>query len=130
MGYILSLLIHKMHMTLFFKLFSILFFFLFVWAAFLQWNDPDPYLWYFIYGMASVASLAFYLGKLPALLGVLLFLAYLIGAFFVWPEKFEGVSIGEGAIENIERGRESLGLLLASFVMLVYTVRSFVVQRL
>jgi len=117
-------------MKLFFKVFSILFFFLFAWAAFLQGNDPDPYLWYFVYGIASLASIAFYLGKLRAVIGMLLFSTYLIGAFYVWPENFEGVSIGEGAVENIERGREALGLVLAAFVMLIYAVRSFVVQKL
>ena len=117
-------------MTLFFKIVSFLFFFLFVWAAFLQWNDPDVYLWYFIYGMASLASLAFYFGKLPAIIGTLLFFSYLIGAFFTWPDTFEGVSIGEGTIENIERGREALGLVLSACVMLVYTVRSFVAKKL
>lgn len=117
-------------MALFFKIFSLLFFFLFAWAAFLQWNDPDPYLWYFIYGMASVASVSFYFRKLPTVLSALLFVTYLIGTFFIWPEKFEGVSVGDGAIENIERGREALGVLIAAFVMLVYTVRSYSIRKL
>ncbi|NNE02973.1 MAG: hypothetical protein HKN52_07390 [Eudoraea sp.] len=117
-------------MTLFFKIFSLLFFFLFAWAAFLQWNDPDAYLWYFIYGIASVASLSFYFRKLPTALSALFFFAYLIGTVFMWPEKFEGVSIGDGAIENIERGREALGLLIAAFAMLVYAVRSYKSRKL
>jgi hypothetical protein len=117
-------------MALFFKIFSLLFFFLFAWAAVLQWNDPDPYLWYFVYGVASIASLSFYFGKLPIVLSVLLFFVYLIGTILIWPEKFEGVSIGNGAIKNIEQGREALGLLIAAFVMLVYTIRSFRIRKL
>ena len=116
-------------MALFFRIFSFLFFFLFAWAAFLQWNDPDAYLWYCIYGLASLASLAFYFGKLPAIIGAILFFSYLIGTFFVRPDTFEGVSIGEGAMENIERGREALGLLFSAVVMLVYTVRRFVAKN-
>jgi hypothetical protein len=110
-------------MSTFFKILSIIFTVLFVWAAILQYNDPDALMWYALYGLAALASFLFFLGRINYLLTALLCLAYLTGAFWVWPEKFEGVEIGEGDIVNIERGRESLGLLIVSFVMLIYALR-------
>ena len=40
-----------------------------------------------------------------------------------WPEKFEGFTIGEGDIVNIERGREAFGVLIAALLMGIYAVR-------
>lgn len=47
----------------------------------------------------------------------------MLALFFLWPEKFEGITIGNGDIVNIERGRESLGLLIVAIVMLIYALR-------
>lgn len=80
-------------------------------------------MWHAVYGIAALASLLFFLGRMNYFLAAVLCLAYLIGAFWNWPEKFEGVEIGKGDIVNIERGRESLGLLIVSAVMLLYALR-------
>lgn len=117
-------------MQTFFKLLSVVFAILFLWAAYVQYNDPDALLWYMVYGLAALASLLFYLKKLNFMVALILFVGYLIGAYVVWPIKFEGVSIGEGDITNIERGREALGLLIMSGVMLVYVLRIRYIRRL
>lgn len=106
-----------------FKILSLAFTVLFVWGAVLQYNDPDAFMWYVIYGIAALASFLFFLGKINYLTVALLCVAYLIGVFWFWPEKFEGVEIGEGDIVNVERGREALGLLIMSLVMLMYAMR-------
>lgn len=102
------------------KILGFLFAVLFVWAAAVQYNDPDAVKWYVIYGVGALASILFALGRLKMLWA--LFLAgFFIGfSVFSWPSRFEGVTIGEGDIENIEKGREALGLLLSAIIMLAY----------
>jgi len=106
-----------------FKIFALVFTLLFLWAAYVQYNDPDATMWYAIYGVAALTSLLFFLGRLNYFVTSILCVLYLTGTFMVWPEKFEGVTIGEGHIENIEKGREALGLLISAVVMLVYALR-------
>ncbi len=107
----------------FFKVFSIVFTILFLWAAYVQYNDPDALMWYAIYGLAALASILYYFKKLNLIATMVLFVGYLIGAFMLWPSNFEGVTIGGGDIKNIELGRESLGLLITATVMLLYAWR-------
>ncbi|UJH66941.1 transmembrane 220 family protein [Allomuricauda sp. SCSIO 65647] len=107
----------------FFKILALVFTGLFIWAAAVQHNDPDSLHWYLLYGMAALASLLFILGNLRFLWAVFLFGFYIGFAIYYWPEKFEGVTIGEGDIVNIERGREALGLGITALIMLIYAVR-------
>ena len=93
---------------------------LFVIAAYVQWNDPDATIWYFVYGIAALASLLFFMNKLSFIMAVLLAVLYIMGTIGLWPDKWEGISIGSGDIENIERARESLGLFITGLVMLTY----------
>lgn len=106
-----------------FKFFALVFALLFIWSAFVQHNDPDALLWYAIYGLAALMSILFALDRLKFLFALVLGIGYLVGTFVIWPEKFEGFAIGEGKIENIERGREAFGLLIVSMVLLMYAVR-------
>ncbi len=110
-------------MKTFFKILSLIFAALFVWAAIVQYNDPDALMWYVVYGLAALASVLFFLGRINYLWVALLCVIYLAGGLWVWPEKFEGVEIGQGDIVNIERGREALGLLIISLVMFIYALR-------
>jgi hypothetical protein len=112
-----------------FKILSLVFTLLFIWAAYVQYNDPDALLWYAIYGVAAAASLFFYLGKLNVTAAVLLSVIYFVSTLVMWPDQYEGVTIGNGDIENIERGRESLGLLIVALVMLLYAVRLRLVNK-
>lgn len=110
-------------MKMFFKVLGIVFTILFAWAVYVQNNDPDASKWYVIYGIAALASLLFVAKRLPSTIAFFLCLAAMVGTNIFWPEKFEGFTIGEGDIENIERGREAWGLLIVAVVMLVYALR-------
>ena len=93
---------------------------LFLWAAYVQLNDPDSWVWIGIYGVASLGSLFYGLGRLPQWASLILALAYGGLAVAFWPDVFEGVTIGGGDITNIERGRESLGMALCALFFLVF----------
>lgn len=105
------------------KIFASAFVILLIWATALQYNDPDPWLWYAIYGSAALASIFFVFDRLPLSVAVLLSFLYLIGSYIFWPERYEGVLIGVGDIDNIERARESLGLLILAMVTFFYSWR-------
>lgn len=111
-------------MNVFFKGLSLIFGLLFAWSAYVQNNDPDALLWYAIYGVAAIASFVFFFGRLKSVVSLALCIAYFVYAIFLWPQKFEGVTIGEGDIVNIEQGREALGMLIVAIVMLVYALRT------
>jgi hypothetical protein len=110
-------------MKTFFKVLALIFAILFAWAVYLQNNDPDASMWYIIYGLASVASLLFAIGRLTFTIAIFLCFLAIVGTYFLWPVKFEGFTIGKGEIENIERGREAFGLLIIAVVMSVYALR-------
>ncbi len=102
------------------KLLAIGFTCYFIWAAYMNSNDMDATLWYFIYGVAAIASLLFIAEKLPKIVYLVLSVAYIGATFYFWPETYEGVTVGEGDIKNIEEGREALGLLINAVVMSLY----------
>ena len=101
---------------------SLVFFLLFLSAAVLQWNDPDPWIWAVLYGIAAIVSLFYYFGRRHLWISLVLGLVYLIWAVVLWPDTWEGINLGEGNIANIERARESLGLIIMAFVMILYAV--------
>ena len=47
----------------------------------------------------------------------------MLATVFLWPDQFEGFTIGEGDIENIERGREAVGMLIVAVVFLIFSLR-------
>ncbi|NKI26392.1 hypothetical protein HCG49_07430 [Arenibacter sp. 6A1] len=110
-------------MKLFSNLVAAIFTVLFIWAASMQYNDPDAALWYVLYGIAALASVLFLFQKLPKLIGLFLGVFYGIGGILFWPEQYQGVAISGGDIDNIEHARESLGLFVNAIVMLFYTWR-------
>lgn len=113
----------------FFRVLSVIFAIFFLWEAYLQHNDPDPIIWLSIYGSAALASAFFFIEKLDPAVAIGLAILFFIGAFVYWPSKFEGISIGEGDIGNIEAARESLGLSINALVMLLYAWRIKKEQR-
>ena len=110
-------------MKFFFKILGIVFMLLFAWAAYVRNNDPDASMWYLVYGLAAFASALFVVNRLSSTIAYFLCFVALVGAFFLWPVKFEGFTIGEGDIENIERGREAWGVIIIAVVMFVYGLR-------
>ena len=117
-------------MNLFFKILGGLFALLFLYSTLVQHNDPDAMRWYAYYGVALLASILFVFGKLRTQWAFLLFLFFVFKMVQVWPESFEGLTIGEGEIKNIEEGREAMGLGISALAMLVFMLRTWYVKKL
>jgi hypothetical protein len=99
-------------------------FLVFALAAFVQWNDPDPLLWFALYALAALLSLAAAAGQIWLhLVGVLSLLPALVdaraSAFTSW--KMRDVSD--------EEAREALGLAICAAWMVVLIARARVERR-
>lgn len=85
----------------------------------LQWNDPDPLVWTITYLYAAVLCFIAYLNKLPLWLAVISSVLFSVTAIGLWPQVYKGVT---GTMENnpeIESARESLGLLICAFFVVI-----------
>lgn len=102
------------------KTVSTLFGLAFVAFMAVQYNDPDPMLWMIIYGIAALISFAAAFNKTPHMLLWVTAAIFILGGIYMWPDRFEGVSIGGGQIKNIEEARESLGLFLCAVAFCSY----------
>lgn len=109
------------------KYFSLFFALMYVYFIAVQYNDPDPLVWMGIYGFALVISLLAFFKKGNTIISVLAIIAYIIGAFFQWPQQYEGISMPMEHSMNIEEARESLGLAICAFTTFV---NIFIVMRL
>ncbi len=87
---------------------------LFLVFGFFQYNDPDGILWMAIYGIAAVVCYLSYKQRVPRLVLILLAIGYLIGAFYLWPPHYEGLTLQDGYTPSIEEARESLGLAICT----------------
>jgi membrane-bound ClpP family serine protease len=104
------------------KYLALLFGLVFLSFVIVQYNDPDPLTWMVIYGIASVSCFLAAYDKLPHAFLYTIIVLFIAGGIYMWPLKFEGVSIGDGDIKNIEEARESLGLFLGSFVFFSFVM--------
>jgi hypothetical protein len=95
---------------------------LFVWAAYVQLNDPDAGLWVALYLLAAAGTFLFTINRVPYWVGFLLAILYAGLAVYYWPDAYEGVKIGGGDINNIERGRESLGMGITALIFLIFGI--------
>ena len=103
------------------RLFAIVMALVFLVFAGLQYNDPDPYIWIPIYLYLVLLSVLVINRKVSQLVLFVSALAFLIGAFYLWPAHWEGVALKNGMKTiNIEEGRESLGLALGCVTLLIY----------
>jgi hypothetical protein len=113
------------------KIFNLVFVFVFIVFAALQYNDPDPYIWIPIYLYAAV--LCWYASKkkyyrTAMLIGVAVYAAYGLYLFFTkdgvvdWVEQHHAENIA-GAMKAstpwIEDTREFFGLCIVSTVLLI-----------
>ncbi len=110
-------------MNRFFKFLGGVFAILFLSSAVLQYNDPDPLLWIAIYGIATLVTLGFLFNKVSYMVPALVGLLGVIGFFLIFPEKFEGFTIGKGDIKHIEEAREAFGLLIIAMMMFIFAIR-------
>ena len=98
---------------------SVLFALLFFLVILLQFNDVDALNWVLIYGLGLMASILFLLEKMRVLWALLLSGFYVLLSIYVWPDVFEGFSVEKGTMDNVERGREAVGLLIAASMLLI-----------
>ena len=88
--------------------------FFFVFCAFVQWNDPDPWLWIAVYMLAFVMMELAYRGIFYPSISLVFFFIGMAGAISLFPSDFQGL-FGEMRTDNhIEEARESFGLILIS----------------
>ena len=98
---------------------------LFVFAAAVQYNDPDPLRWMAIYLAAATACVLAVLRRLPRWLPIVVGLAALVWAATLSPHVLGRVGMGEmvQAWEmkdvRVEEGREMYGLLIVAGWMAV-----------
>jgi hypothetical protein len=103
---------------------------LFVFAAAVQLNDPDPLRWMTVYLAAAAACVLALLGRLPRFVPIVVGLAALAWAALVSPHVLGRVGIGEmlGAWEmkdaRVEEGREMYGLAIVAAWMTVLAAAS------
>lgn len=76
------------------------------WAAF-QYNDPDPFLWILVYGIAALVSVLFLIKRLPLALPVSFFAIGLIWALYLSTQITY-----EPPLIAIEEWREMMGLVV------------------
>lgn len=116
-------------MKILFKVLGFLFTVLFLISSVLQYNDPDPFIWIIIWGVAGLISLGFALNEMPFQIPLVAGILAFIGFFYVYPEKFEGFEIGAGDIKNVEEGREAFGLLIIAIVLLTFAWRTWYARK-
>ncbi|GAB3203167.1 membrane-bound ClpP family serine protease [Pontibacter aydingkolensis] len=85
-----------------------------------QYNDPDPLVWMLIYGFAAIICFLAAFNRAPHTLLWITAILFITGGIYMWPEKYEGLSVGGGDIRNIEEARESLGLFLIALVYMSF----------
>lgn len=102
----------------------------FLFSAVVQVNDPDPVRWIAIYGLATVASVSSWLGRVRSWLPALVALLALAWAVSIAPRVVGRVPFGDmfGAFEmrdtGVEESREMYGLLLVAGWMAVVAMRA------
>ena len=106
------------------KLLNLIWVFLFVISAALQYNDPDPYLWIPIYGYGAVLCYLAFRGRYPKplyLIGLTVFGAYALYLLFTesgvisWAREHEAENIAQSMKATkpwIESTREFFGLII------------------
>ncbi len=113
------------------KVFNIIFVVLFIIAAALQYNDPDPYIWVPIYLYGAFLCFKAIQQKYNSLLyitGLLIYSAYALYLFtdktgvLSWATKYNAANIAETMKASkpwIEETREFFGLLILIIVLLI-----------
>lgn len=105
--------------SIFFGIWSILF----TISAYLQINDPDPFIWVSIYLIAAVMSALAAMHRYPLIPLVLIAVLCLIGSIYYFPPSVSDWIAQEWQQQDLtmktasmEESRESLGLLLIAVV--------------
>ena len=103
----------------------------FLLFAFVQLNDPDPYVWVAIYGLIAIFFAVSNFRNIPKIIiqvliiGLVLFALYHVGYFYEWLLSNDKSELFGDMIydkPNIEGTREFMGLVIASGA-LVYLLK-------
>ena len=87
---------------------------LFIIFAWVQLNDPDPWLWFSLYLVNAFTLLGAANQKISIIVSSIMCLISLIFAYIHWPPTFEGFEGDMNQHPHIELAREAVGLLLVS----------------
>ena len=119
------------------RLFNIIFIFLFIIFAALQYNDPDPYVWMPIYLYAAFLcfrALQHRYSKVLYIIGLVAYISYGAWLFFDkvgvldWMEEHHAESIVQSMQASkpwIEETREFFGLVIVIAVLLINMLVGF-----
>lgn len=91
---------------------------LLLFAAF-QYNDPDPEVWITIYGIGALLCLLNMrkMRREVRVLSLVYIIASLIFSVYNWPSEWLGFDQTDPPNINVEKARESCGLLIASLLI-------------
>jgi Transmembrane family 220, helix len=111
------------------KIFNIVFALIFLSFAALQYNDPDPLLWIFIYGAMTVICALAVRGKVYKMAILVLGVGYIVYALMLLPSALIWFNSADRSLlfddlakmQNlyIEETREFLGLLICLIVLVI-----------
>lgn len=85
---------------------------LFLWCAYVQINDPDPYLWIFVYLIGAVTFEFAARNIVFPKISLAIAITCVLFALYLFPDSFDGFSGDMNKNPNIEFARESAGLFL------------------
>ena len=125
-------------MKQFFKYFFGLWSVIFLLFAYLQWNDPDSFIWVSVYGLAAVLSAFAFFGRFSvsvlfsvALLGLIIGIYFFPNSVGGWiSQEMHQANLSMMKSTDIEQARESFGLLVVSLVMGLAAYRGWSKDRI
>ena len=86
--------------------------------AVLQLNDPDPLVWTSVYTFNAIVLALVAKKTLSSYACLILAVLFALTAVYFWPDTYMGVTGDMGDHPEIEKARESLGLLILSCTQL------------
>lgn len=110
------------------KIFNLIFAIIFLFFAALQYNDPDPFVWIFIYGMMTLTCALAAWGKFYNKIALALALIYLAYSIALTPSTYQILTTAPSSLFDeiatmrniqIEEARECLGLLICLVVLAI-----------
>ena len=108
---------------------------MFLAFAALQFNDPDPVLWIFIYGAMAVMCILAIFNIYNIIAIAVLEISYIVYCFFLWPGVAEWLDQENKSVlfddvmkmehPYIEESREFLGLVICLVVLAFYAFLAY-----
>lgn len=94
---------------------------LFIFAAIVQYNDPDSLIWIVVYGLAATICILWAKKEVGKIIPVTLALILLAWSAFIFPDSTEQSVFSSFSMQSIEieEIRESLGLVIVAIWMLL-----------